>query len=178
MLMREVVPVGTSGLAPPGSCSRPRPGCRGRWSVCRWCWVHEACRTGVVPAAMAGSQATWRVTATWIQRSRAAAQAVRACGRASRLSFAGGQVREPGGHHRVVRGLALERAGGVVAWAQPGVLDQGPWGGEPAGESGHDGTGLAGDGIGHGIDAFRLGGGRRAGRPAGDGGQQAPKRDR
>jgi hypothetical protein len=38
-------------------------------------------RAGRVPAAMAG----WRVTTTWIQRSRAAAQAVRACWRASRL---------------------------------------------------------------------------------------------
>ena len=67
--------------------------------------------------------------------------------------IAGGQVSEPGGHYRVVRqrgphrppggypqagppaagdrGLALEGAGGVVARAQPGVLDQGPRGGEP-----------------------------------------------
>src|ERR1700691_433616 len=35
---------------------------------------------------MAGSQLTRRATTTWIQRSRAAAQAVRACWRASRLS--------------------------------------------------------------------------------------------
>ena len=35
---------------------------------------------------MAGSQGTRRVTTTWIQRSRAAAQAVRACWRANRLS--------------------------------------------------------------------------------------------
>ena len=44
-------------------------------------------RAGLAPAAMAGSQETWRVTTTWIQRSRAAAQAVRACWRASRLSW-------------------------------------------------------------------------------------------
>jgi hypothetical protein len=65
----------------------------------------------------------------------------------------GSQVREPGGHHRVVRqrgpyrppggqpqggaaapgdrGLALVATGGVVARAQPGVLDQRPRGGEP-----------------------------------------------
>ena len=59
---------------------------RSRWSVCCWGWVHAACCSGVAPAAMPGSQLTRRVTTTWIQRSRAAAQAVRACWRASRFS--------------------------------------------------------------------------------------------
>jgi hypothetical protein len=49
---------------------------------------------------MAGSQAMRRVMTTWIQRSRAAVQAVRACWRASRLWSRVVRVGEPGGHHR------------------------------------------------------------------------------
>ena len=57
---------------------------------------------------MAGSQATWRVMMTWIQRNSAAAQAVRAAG--GRAGFlARGEVSEPGGHHRVV-GQAAQTA--------------------------------------------------------------------
>jgi hypothetical protein len=70
-------------LPRPGSCNRRGQVATG-WSV-RWRWVHAACCSGVVPAAMAGSQVTRRVTTTRIQRSGAPAQAVRACWRASRF---------------------------------------------------------------------------------------------
>jgi len=76
MLMREVVPRGTFGLAPPGS-----------WGAAagRGARRQAARGKGLVPAARRGSQVTRWVMTAWIQRSRAAAQAVRACWRASRL---------------------------------------------------------------------------------------------
>src|SRR5258708_17600809 len=86
---RGGVPRGTFGLAPPGSCGRRGQGAGAGGGSESFGGAHAACGSGVFPAAMAGSQATRRVTTTWIQRSSAAAHAVRACWRASRLSGRG-----------------------------------------------------------------------------------------
>jgi hypothetical protein len=83
MLLREVGSSRDIRARPARVLRPPRPGRRRQWSGRG---VHAACCSGARPAAMAGSQATCRVTTTWIQRSSAAAQAVRACWRASRLS--------------------------------------------------------------------------------------------
>ena len=63
----------------------PRPGRATAVAVAGSAGVHAAVRSGVLPAAMAGSL-TCRVMTTCSHRSNAAAQAVRACWRASRLS--------------------------------------------------------------------------------------------
>jgi len=80
MLMREVMPRGTFGLAPPGSLAAAAA------FGCQLVFMRLSASGGVRPAAMSGSQRTCRVMTAWIQRSSAAAQAVRACWRASRLS--------------------------------------------------------------------------------------------
>jgi hypothetical protein len=94
----------------------PRPGldrCCGAVSA----GLHAAVRSGgVPPPAITGSQLTWRVMTTWIQRSSAAAQAVRACWRASRLSS------------QVVRWVNLAAMTGLfgsVAHCPPGGYSQG-----------------------------------------------------
>ena len=109
-------------------------------------------------AAMAGSQAVPVVITACSWRSRLPATATRAWVSVSLLSAPAGQVRVPGGEHGVVPqrgphrppgrqaelgaaaaadpGLALVGARGVVAGAEPGVLDQRPGAGEPGGVAG------------------------------------------